>query len=322
MVVSANTEFQVTEVSGTTQNPITRFFMNIGKIFAFHEGRLSDTAAFEVETPSGVAAIRGSSLGLSYEPGGTSRADGPRYGRRVGQDGTIVAVLICLEGSCTFKGPDGSLITLQGGQKVEVSADGTVSDILPVTDADLEGAFNAFGDAQNVGLIGGMNRDQFIFITPTPTTEPAQPPPAPVSTYTPTVDPSLSYKDFDVFNCTGIGNAQFTWISVRITYKDGQAINVIQTGGPFTGSWVPGCPPVDNAHQLCGDNICGPGEDTNNCPQDCAAYETCGNGICAGSETSGQLPAGLHTQEVHVRSSRNHEGAMRGRLLGQHQQYL
>ena len=68
LVVSANSVFSVTALEGTTERPQTRLFLNVGQLFSFRADSLPAGATYEIETPNGVAAIRGSWMGLSVYP--------------------------------------------------------------------------------------------------------------------------------------------------------------------------------------------------------------------------------------------------------------
>lgn len=109
-ILTENATLTMTTISGTTESPITKFFLDGGEIVTLHDGKLAKDAAYEVETPSGVAAIRGSSLVVHYDA----------------KTKTMTAA--CLEGTCQIKQPDGEVIQVEPGQEVEVEEDGTVSE--------------------------------------------------------------------------------------------------------------------------------------------------------------------------------------------------
>jgi hypothetical protein len=121
--VLANSSFVVQELEGEPENPITRFFLNLGSIFTFHSGELSGAASYEIETPNGVAAVRGTMMSVSYDP-----------------DTGQVAVT-CLEGHCALSG---------GGVTVELVEGETVT---------IEGFDLPPGE---VGLMTGAQLDEWI----------------------------------------------------------------------------------------------------------------------------------------------------------------
>lgn len=105
IIVVANSAFSVSELEGTAEAPITRFFLNVGDLFTIHEGDLAPDAVYEVETPEGVAAIRGSSLKVTFDPvTGSGEAE-------------------CLVGTCSFTF-DGTTFELTGGEKFAFPGDG------------------------------------------------------------------------------------------------------------------------------------------------------------------------------------------------------
>ena len=76
--VGPNTIFTVQEID-TEEQPGIRLHLDIGKIWILLRG-----GTLEVETPSGVAAVRGSLLGVSYDP----------------EEKQVTST--CLEGNCGF----------------------------------------------------------------------------------------------------------------------------------------------------------------------------------------------------------------------------
>jgi hypothetical protein len=105
IIVAANSAFTVSELEGTAETPITRFFLNVGDLFTVHEGDLAPDAVYEVETPEGVAAIRSSSLKVTFDPvTGSGEAQ-------------------CAEGICSFTF-DGTTFELTGGEKFAFPGDG------------------------------------------------------------------------------------------------------------------------------------------------------------------------------------------------------
>ena len=61
--------FTVVEVSGDTRNPITRLKLQLGKIFAMLAGS-TGKGSFEIDTPSGVASVRGSLMSVEVNAKG------------------------------------------------------------------------------------------------------------------------------------------------------------------------------------------------------------------------------------------------------------
>jgi FecR-like protein len=105
--VAPNTEFTVEAISPAPTDPVTRIVLAAGKLFAQVTKKLGG-GSFEVETPSGVATVRGSLLGTTYE-----RASG-------------LMVATCLEGQCRLSqpGPGGAFTDLIAGQASEIAGPG------------------------------------------------------------------------------------------------------------------------------------------------------------------------------------------------------
>ncbi len=191
VVIPASSQVNLSQMAGTPQSPITRFFLNIGNVFAFHQGNLSDTAAFEVQTPSGVAAIRGSSMEVAYNEKGLASADNGQLGRRVGLANLSIGATFCFEGTCSYTPDGGSQVDLSGGEGVEQASDGTMGDKKPMTDAELAAALEALAKAKAAGLVDGLDVNLFLLVTPTPSPVPGpvNPQPLPASTPVPSCNP-------------------------------------------------------------------------------------------------------------------------------------
>lgn len=94
--VVPNSSFTLTELAGGEGNPSSKIELFFGKIFILLKG-----GEMKVETPSGLAAVRGSLLGISYDPATNS----------------ITAT--CLEGHCTLGNAEG-ILELEGGQAADI----------------------------------------------------------------------------------------------------------------------------------------------------------------------------------------------------------
>ena len=84
--ISENTLLSLADMNTDLDEPVARFFLEIGKIWL-----VLQVGTVEVETPIGVAAVRGSYESVEYYPG---NPDDPN------DDHMIVT---CLEGNCTLK---------------------------------------------------------------------------------------------------------------------------------------------------------------------------------------------------------------------------
>ncbi len=119
--IAPNTEFRLETLSPAPADPVTRFVLAAGKLFSQVTKNLGG-GSFEVETPSGVATVRGSLMSAAYQ-------------RDSGQ-----MVVTCLEGQCRLSQPGagGAFTDLIGGQASEIAGPGLApSPARPMTTAEL-----------------------------------------------------------------------------------------------------------------------------------------------------------------------------------------
>lgn len=156
MIITEESSFVVQALEGTPESPISRFFLNLGQVFAFHEGELPDDAAFEVETPNGVAAIRGSMVQVMYDP-------------ITGQ-----VIVTCVTGHCSLTA-GGVTVDLTEGQWVEVEGfDLPPGEIFVMDDSQLQAWIDAAG-ASGVTLHLPDTTSTLPEVTPEVTEEPDEP---------------------------------------------------------------------------------------------------------------------------------------------------
>jgi hypothetical protein len=156
VVLASDSRLSLKTLEGTPPSPVTRFFINIGRVFTFRAGLapLPEGAAFEVEAPAAVLAIRGSSLAVFVVP-----PDSQQPG---------VTTLLCLAGQCEARSTlTSEAVVLAGSQRVEVDTQGDIGPVEAASDADLDEAEQAFDEAQDAGTLNGQSIDQFRG-TPTP----------------------------------------------------------------------------------------------------------------------------------------------------------
>jgi hypothetical protein len=101
--VVGNSSFTLVDLSGDQANPTSKIKLFFGEIFIILKG-----GSLEVQTPSGVAAVQGSLLGISYDP----------------EKKTVTAT--CLEGHCSLSNEEGT-IELEDGEAADI-LDGDLSD--------------------------------------------------------------------------------------------------------------------------------------------------------------------------------------------------
>lgn len=111
--LAPNTIFTLSELKEENGGPFTILKLFIGQIYIILSG-----GELQVETPSGVASVRGSMLGVSYDP----------------QIGSMTAT--CLEGHCSLRNDEG-IVELIAGQAADIR-DGILSrEPRPITDMEL-----------------------------------------------------------------------------------------------------------------------------------------------------------------------------------------
>lgn len=104
--ITANTIFELAEFSPETADPVTKLKLEAGTVWVWVTKALGG-GSFEVETPSGVAAVRGSLMSVEHDPA-TGR--------------TLVT---CAEGACTLADRARQTVTaLQEGEQTEIAAGG------------------------------------------------------------------------------------------------------------------------------------------------------------------------------------------------------
>lgn len=100
--LAPNTEFTLVALSPAATDPTTQWSLAAGKLWISVTKALG-TGSFEVETPNGVAAVRGSLMGVEYYP-----ANGHM-------------IITCLEGACRLTQPStGQSTELTAGQQTGI----------------------------------------------------------------------------------------------------------------------------------------------------------------------------------------------------------
>lgn len=143
--IAPNTEFRLETLSPAPADPVTRFVLAAGKLFAQVTKNLGG-GSFEVETPSGVATVRGSLMSAAYETG----------------SGQMVAT--CLEGQCRLSRPGGAFTDMIEGQASEIAGPGIdPSPARLMTVAELDDWAIEFPETQPI-----VDRLKGLLPTPTP----------------------------------------------------------------------------------------------------------------------------------------------------------
>jgi hypothetical protein len=92
------TTFNLTELSPEPTDPVTRFVLEAGKVWVSVTEALGG-GSFEIETPTGVAAVRGSLMSAEFYP-----ADGRM-------------IVTCLDGACRLTAQSGQFVDLSDGEQ-------------------------------------------------------------------------------------------------------------------------------------------------------------------------------------------------------------
>jgi hypothetical protein len=129
-----DTLFTVSELGGDSQNPLIKLQLAAGQLFVLITGSLG-TGSVEVETPVGVAAVRGSLMSVE-----------------ITDDGRIVVTCLETRGNCRLENASGS-VEIQSGQQAEIiSADEPPTPAEQIDDSQLNEWFQNNPEAQVIVL--------------------------------------------------------------------------------------------------------------------------------------------------------------------------
>jgi len=143
--IAPNTEFGLETLSPAPTDPVTKFVLEAGKLFAQVTKQLGG-GSFEVETPSGVATVRGSLMSAAYQK----------------DSGQMVAT--CLEGQCRLSQPGGAFTDMTDGQASEIAGPGKApSPARLMTLAELDEWATEFPETKPI-----VDRLKRLLPTPTP----------------------------------------------------------------------------------------------------------------------------------------------------------
>lgn len=131
VVLTADSSLDLKKEEGTHESPITQFFLNLGSVFTIGHGELAPDASYEIDTPKGVATIRGSMLGVTY-----SAAKGTQVTCMIGHCGAAL---------------NGKEVELTGGKKVSITSTG-VSQPADMTSAEKLDWSKALKTAEDAGV--------------------------------------------------------------------------------------------------------------------------------------------------------------------------
>ncbi len=103
--VASDSEFELTTFSPQVANPVTQLKLTVGKLWALVLG-IQEPGAFEIETPTGSATVRGSFMSVEQ-----TEASGRM-------------LITCLEGECRLSNPPGASEDLAAGEQSEIPSAG------------------------------------------------------------------------------------------------------------------------------------------------------------------------------------------------------
>lgn len=207
--IGPNTEFQLLEFSPQPTDPVTRLQLEAGKLWV-QVTRALGGGSFEVETPAGVATVRGSLMSVEFE-----RATGR-------------LAVTCLEGECELRDRAQNAMRLQAGEASEIVSIGQTPLLArPMNRAELNDWIENFPEAAAIArrLLERLGPDE----TATP--------PAPGSGLTACDHPYWPMRAGATWNFT-TPNGPLTWTIESVTGDAAQASAVMTfSAGEITGTY-------------------------------------------------------------------------------------
>jgi hypothetical protein len=161
--IAPNSLFELSELSPTAEDALTRLLLEAGLVFVQVTHALG-SGAFEIETPAGVAGVRGSLMSVAYDP--------------VTRQMTVT----CLEGLCRLTGGAGFTDLTPGEQSSIVSGEPAPAPAAPMDPSQREAWALEFPEAASA--LAALPAAATPTPSPTPTASPsptASPAPAPVA---------------------------------------------------------------------------------------------------------------------------------------------
>ena len=199
--VSPSSIFTLTSNDEIEGGLATKIKLTFGKIFIILNGGSAD-----VETPSGVASVRGSYMKVEVDPE------------------TLTVYITCLEGNCSASNPAG-IVNFTGGEKAilfqkdPVTGNWTIPNVEPMTPEEFQEWLDENPEAQEV-----FNQ---AMATITALAQPTEPPSAtvPAATETPVPATEVANACFQIIepaagsSLPAMGKVKFEWESQPSTQK-------------------------------------------------------------------------------------------------------
>ncbi len=141
MTVAESSALLVANLGGTKLKPVSRFYLDIGRVYSVTPGPLPENASFVIETSSGVASCLGSALAVAFDR----------------ESGKTLAT--CLTGHCAISG-GGVTVDLVVGEQAEIDAPGYAPGEKRVMDAgEVEAWADIIDDMSTVGVAPDFGSD-------------------------------------------------------------------------------------------------------------------------------------------------------------------
>jgi hypothetical protein len=134
--LAPNTHFTVAKLDEESGNPFTQLELFFGQIYIILSG-----GELQVQTPSGVASVRGSMMSVSYDPN------------------TKAMTITCLEGHCSLRNDKG-IIELVAGQAADILNGILSRGPRDLTDAEIFGWLENAPELNNFPDVLGRLRDR------------------------------------------------------------------------------------------------------------------------------------------------------------------
>lgn len=132
--VAPNSAFTLPQIVETDGEPKTTLDLFFGKIFILLNG-----GSVDVQTPSGVASVRGSLLSVSFDP----------------VNGRIQAA--CLEGHCALQNEGGNVVEIEEGESAFVEESGIITEVDGIDRGEI-----------SEWLVGAPELGEFLEVLPDP----------------------------------------------------------------------------------------------------------------------------------------------------------
>ena len=134
--LAPNTHFTVAKLEEEADNPFTQLELFFGQIYIILSG-----GELQVQTPSGVASVRGSMMSVSYDPN------------------TKAMTITCLEGHCSLRNENG-IIELVAGQAADIIKGILSRGPRDLTDAEIFGWLENAPELNNFPDVLGRLKDR------------------------------------------------------------------------------------------------------------------------------------------------------------------